>query len=275
MPPLAATSASPLQRQRLELGAGRHAKHVEEHVLSKAIVPLVIGIVLVAAATALTIWNERRSSGAADVRALVRTELADAEAEHVDQQLEGHIVRVVGMTTAEGEVSEPALGRTVPALRLDRIAETAQWEEKQIIAQGGRDLEYSLVWSPTRIDSTRFRDAGGAHPNPPLQLAPASLLAPSPNLGAWSADAELWHAIPATQALELPEQVAVDNVGTVRRFGEWWWSGDPSKPAPGDVRLRYLVVPHGKVTLVGRVEFRPARPGRRQGGRTACPGCRG
>ncbi|HEX2527707.1 MAG TPA: TMEM43 family protein [Geminicoccus sp.] len=222
----------------------------------KTLIPLVIGLAILSAATVLTVWNERRAGGGSDLRTFIRAALKDVPAEHVPDGVEGQIVRIAGTTSAAGDVLEPVLQRSAPVLRLDRIVETAQWQERQIVTQGGRDLVYELVWSSVRIDSSRFRDAGGAHPNPPLRLQSERLLAPSPKLGAWSADLAIWHAIEATAPWEFPEQLVVDAVGTVRRFGTWWWSGDPEHPAPGDLRLRYLAVPHGDVTMIGRATSR-------------------
>lgn len=227
--------------------------------MSKFIVPLVIGTAIIMAATGLTIWNERRAGSESDLRTLIRAEIVDA-AQQAAEELEGRIVRVVGMVETDGEVEDPAQGQRVPALRLEREVETAQWQERQHVSQGGRDLSYELIWSRLRIDSTRFRDGGGAHPNPPLRLEPARFLAPSPRIGNWSADPEVWHAIPATQAWSLPERLVIAQVGPFARAGEWWWSGDPSRPSPGDIRLRYHLVPLTKVTLIGRAAARKIVP---------------
>jgi len=222
--------------------------------LSKSVVPVVIGSLILLAAVAVSVWHEWRTASAADLRAAVGAEVVDAAADRTDLVPDGRFVRVVGETRAAGPVQEPALGRTFQVLRLDREVETAQWQERQIITQGGRDLVYELVWSAVRIDSTRFRDAGGAHPNPPLRLASASLVAPSPMLGAWQAEPLLWLALPATDPVALPERLEVAGIGTVARAGEWWWSGNPDRPAPGDIRLRYRSVPFGLATMIGRAE---------------------
>lgn len=220
--------------------------------MGKSIVPLVVGLVLFTAAGALAIWNERRAGAEADLRSLVHANVIEAASGQADPALDGRILRVAGKAHAEGAVLEPALGQAVPVLRLDRIVETAQWQERQEISQGGRDLFYELVWSATRIDSTRFRDGGGAHPNPPLRLESAQFLAPSPRLGAWSADLALWHAIPATDQPSLPARLDLADLGPVTRAGAWWWSGNPERPASGDIRLRYRAVPLGVVTLIGQ-----------------------
>ena len=218
----------------------------------KLVIPLAIGIAIVAACLVLTVWNERRASGASDLRSRITAELLDISAERITDEVEGRFVRIVGTTSAGADVREPILGQHAPVLRLDRIVETAQWQERQIVTQGGRDLVYEVVWSAIRIDSSRFRDGGGAHPNPPLRIQSEKLLAPTPKLGAWSAEPAVWHAIPATETWMLPEQVSAEGIGPLRRFGEWWWSGNPERPAPGDVRLHYRTVPHGVVTMIGR-----------------------
>jgi hypothetical protein len=220
--------------------------------LGKSIVPLVVGLIVIAAAIAATFWNERRAGASSELRDLVRASVVDAAVQEVREELEGRILRVVGRVEAAGEVLEPTLGRSFPFLRLERVAETAQWQEHRQNTQGGRDLSYTLVWSAARIDSTRFQDGGGAHPNPPLRLESDRFLAPSPRIGAWSADAEIWHAIPATDEIGLPDRFQLDPIGRMERFQDWWWSGDPARPAPGDVRLRYRAAQLGIVSLIGR-----------------------
>ncbi|WP_222182574.1 TMEM43 family protein [Geminicoccus harenae] len=222
--------------------------------MSKSVVPVAIGSLILLAAVAVSVWHEWRTASAADLRAVVGAEVVDAAADDATGVPDGRFVRVVGETRAAGPVQEPALGRTFQLLRLDREVETAQWQERQINTQGGRDLVYELVWSAVRIDSTRFRDAGGAHPNPPLRLSSASLVAPSPMLGAWQAEPPLWLALPATDPVALPERLEVAGIGTVARGGQWWWSGDPDRPAPGDIRLRYRSVPFGLATMIGQAQ---------------------
>lgn len=216
--------------------------------------PLVVGLLLVVAAALATVWNERRAGAGADLRGLVQAELVEAGHQEVEPALEGEILRVAGPVSADGHVREPALDKSFPVLRLDRIVETAQWREEEIVTQGGRDLRYHLVWSASRIDSSRFRDGGGAHPNPPLRLESERFLAPSPRLGAWSADHALWHAIRATEPVRLPDRIELSELGPFSRGSDWWWSGDPDRPAPGDIRLRYRSVPLARVTLIGRAQ---------------------
>ena len=201
--------------------------------MSKAIVPLVIGLAILTASSVLAVWNEQRTASAADLRRSVQAEVVDVPADRAPTDLEGGIVHVTGDVTATGNAIDPVLGKSFTVLRLDRLVETAQWQEEKIITQGGRDLTYRLVWSSEHIDSSSFQDGGGAHPNPPLRLTNASFPAPSLHVGIWTADARTWQALPATAQVDLPDSMPVTGVGRFVHYGGWWWSGSPDGPAPG------------------------------------------
>ena len=220
--------------------------------MSKAIVPLVIGLVILIAASFLAVWNEQRAANAMDLQRAEQADVVDAATNGAPADLEGEIVHVTGSVTATGKATDRILGQSFAVLRLDRSVETAQWREEKIITQGGRDVVYRLVWAAERIDSSRFRDGGGAHPNPPLRLTSASFLAPGLHLGGWTADPSTWQMLPATISLDLHEPMALEEFGRLKHHGNWWWSGSPERPSPGDVRLRLSAVPLGIVSLIGK-----------------------
>ena len=221
--------------------------------MSKSIVPLLVGIAIVASAIALTVWNERRTASASNLRSIILSDAVSVDSDQSPAAFAGKLVRVVGEAGAKGEVQDPATDLSLPMLRLDRIVETAQWQENKIITHGGRDLTYELVWSPTRINSNRFQDGGRAHPNLPLRLESESFLPAAPHVGAWRADFATWQSLVASRLDDVPAKLMAKRVGALTKSGGWWWSANSERPRSGDVRLRYAAVPVGPLTVIGRV----------------------
>ena len=181
---------------------------------------------------------------------------------------DGRVVHLVAEATAAGPVRDPLFGVAAEALRLDRTAETYQWLEVREGTGRNKNLRYDKVWSPVLIPSERFEQRS-FHANPPrLPIASARLPAQGARLAELELDPALVEALPAIRELRPDDAGPVAAAGlSFARGDDWLYSGDPARPAIGDVRVRFATAPVGLVSVV-------AEPGRRSTGAVPCAGRR-
>jgi hypothetical protein len=183
-----------------------------------------------------------------------------------------------GPASAEGRLRDPLFpAATADGLRLDRLAETRQWREFRESGSGGdRNTRYEQVWSALPIDSALF-ERRGEHENPrPLPLEPATVAADDARLGRHALSPALLAPLPATSAL-APGQVGPADAGG-RRFvsaGDWLTSGSPTSPRVGDVRVRWVYVPEGTISVLGAHDGAALVPWRAASGEAVALAARG
>jgi hypothetical protein len=201
-----------------------------------------VGTLIGLGAGGVLLWNEWQLARAFGALAAARDRLAAGDDGPVHE---------VGEATAPALVRDPALGVAAKALRLDRTAETYQWLEHKEGSGDNKVLRYERVWSPVLIPSGRFEQRAH-HANPTaLRLTSGSFPAADARLGRLVLDEALVAALPATREILPDRERPVTGVGlSFRRRGDWLYSGDPTSPAIGDVRLRLAVAPEGTVSVV-------------------------
>ncbi len=180
-------------------------------------------------------------------------------------------VHVTGEASTNAPLVDPRFGVRVQALRLDREVQMFQWEEQLKGEARGTEERYRRVWSGRLIRSQSFGNPIG-HQNPAaFSVPPKSVTAADAHLGRLVLDAAVIAALPATAG--LPASAA----GTARltEQGGWLYAGDPASPRVGDLRLRFLYVPEGRISAVGNLEGGRLVPYRAANGETvalAAPG---
>lgn len=214
-----------------------------------------VGVVIGLGAAGALLWNEwalARSFAAVNE---VRARLASGEA---------GILHLVGEARASAPPRDPAFGLSAPALRLDRTAETYQWQEEREGSGDNKVLRYRRVWSAELIPSRRFEQRT-THVNPErLRLASARFHSGEVEVAGRSLAPALLDLLPATR--ELRVSVAAAEGLEFRREGDWLYSGDPAKPRVGAVRVRFAAAPAGVVSIVAAEADGRLAPWRARGG---------
>lgn len=173
-------------------------------------------------------------------------------------------VHLVGEAAASAPARDPAFGLDAEALRLDRTAETYQWEEEREGSGDNQRLRYQRVWSAELIPSRRFKQRLG-HANPErLRVASARFAGGEAEVDGRRLAPALVDLLPATRELR-PEQASAAGLAFGRR-GDWLYSGNPSDPRVGDVRVRFAAAPEGTVAIVAGEADGELVPWRARGG---------
>jgi len=212
--------------------------------------PPIVPALLVAAAIGGGAWYllQRRTPAPA-VQAPASGQPAAPAAGGVDPAQDGKPVTVSGRLRVTRPPRDAQLGIGADALVLERRVEMLQWRET---CTGSR-CEYALAWSDQPIDSSAFRERRG-HENPGrFPFAGERFPAAEVRLGAYTVDVALaaegiQPVAYAVRAAQLPPNLAA----TFRERDGWLYAGaDAAKPAAGDLRVAYRIVPAGERTLHG------------------------
>lgn len=161
--------------------------------------------------------------------------------ERVDARNEGREVELSGRLQVTRPARDGALSIQADAVMLLRAVEMLQWQEHCT----GSECRYVLEWSPRRIDSHAFRDA--THRNDtPFPFSSESFPAGEVRLGAYAIDASLAAGgVPAQPYRVTTARLPPNLAATFRDCDGALCTGDPDKPAAGDLRVTYRVVPAG------------------------------
>lgn len=207
---------------------------------------VLVGITLAAAIVAL-LWVAWRRADSAPQASSGATEPAPVavSSERIDPANQGRMIEVGGTLRGTDAPLDEQFGirAEAGAIGLMRSVEMRQWRENCAQETCG----YEQVWSGELIDSSAFRQRHG-HENPPQSPFDGQLFDGGElRLGAFRFDPELAaqvlfddHApLPLpVRAAQLPPNLAAafsDRDGVL-------YSGDPDRPAVGDVRVRYEVI---------------------------------
>ena len=223
--------------------------------MSSRRVAAAVGLLIGLAAVVTLAWNELRLA-----RRFAALEAASSSA-----------LYLVGDAGATAPLRDPDFGLVVPALRLERRAETLQWRESREGTGSNKNLRYEKVWSATLILSRRFEERS-THVNPEsLPVEGFEAAAADARLAGEPLDPALLRALPAIRELK-PDDGGGVGLGRLqfKREGDWLYSGDPRRPEVGDVRIRFAAAPAGQISLLAaRVDGRLVPYAARTGGSVA------
>lgn len=233
--------------------------------IKSAVLGVVGGFALIAAAFALLWWNEGRAikttKGLAEGAAVVVSVSPDS----IEPANNGRLIHVTGHAASLDILRDPLLGIEEPAIALIREAEMYQWKqrsksERRSRAGGSEErvttYTYHPEWSAGHVDSSRFHDP--AFRNPSSMPVPVETFhATNVSLGEFRLNQALIgqigdsepYGLNASHVQGLPERLRghVDD-----EQPDWLYLGDAYMPEVGDLRLRMRVVRDQPVSVVAR-----------------------
>jgi hypothetical protein len=222
---------------------------------------VIVGLILLVAGTVALFWNEWRSASSTATLMAGERGLVSVGPDRVPGDIGDRLVHVAGPARPGGVVQDPVFAIAQSALRLDRIVEMYQWREHSEGSGDNRTTRYEQVWAEGRIASERFRERVGRS-NPPAPPFASERFQPAEvALGALGVAPELIDLLPAEAAVVLPQGQELFVGGmALRSDGRAFLSGLASRPAIGDVRVRFRVVPPGEISVLAGLDGSVLRP---------------
>lgn len=224
----------------------------------------IFGLFLVAGVTFLLFWNEgravKRYKDLKEGAGLVVT----VASEKIDSTMEGKLVHVTGESKTKAPLVDEDFGVSAEAVKLLREAEMYQWvevvktETRKKTGGGSEEIKtysYERQWRDSPVDSSQFK-VGGDHRNPvEMKYRDASQTASEVTLGAFSLPAFLVARIGGASPVVIESiDGASEAVRAAARIadGGFYFGNDPGSPAIGDLRVRFLAVPTGPISVVAQ-----------------------
>lgn len=206
-----------------------------------------VGVTLAIAIVALLwfAWRQRAETAPPPAPAATAAAPLAVSAERIDPANQGRLLEVSGKLHGKDAPRDEQFGirAEAGAIGLMRAVELRQWQE----TCAADKCDYAQVWSEEPIDSSAFRQRKG-HENPTQAPFSSQLFnAEDWRLGAFRFDPELGAHVLAVgvepqpvpvRASQLPPNLAAtfgDRAGVL-------YTGDPDRPAVGDLRVSYRVI---------------------------------
>jgi hypothetical protein len=230
--------------------------------IKNALVGILIGLVLIVGSVIGIFWNEHRAVQTARSLAQGRGLVVDVDAQKPDPANNGKLVHVATQASVTQPLVDTDFGVSATGLRLTRIAEMYQWKEEESTETtknvGGSETKtttysYSKTWSAEQIDSGRFKHPQD-HGNPAKTVANRQIYANDAKLGGFALDVLLLSQLPSGNALSVPS-----DMGTALKAkspnaqvsnGVIYIGPDPAVPRVGDLRISYLLMPAGALSVI-------------------------
>ncbi len=235
--------------------------------IKQSVIGVLIGFVLVVGAVVLLFWNEGRAVTTARSLAEGAGAVVSVSSDAVDPANEGRLVHASGRLSTQEMVQDDDFGVEAEGVRLSRMVEMYQWREKtskdtRKKLGGGEETvttySYATEWSSRPLESSEFEQAEG-HENPPMEFESDTFQVRQAQLGAFTLGRAVLDEIGGGRAMKIPSASLSDieavYEGSQRLSiddGAIYLGDNPRKPAVGDYRIRYDLVPLDTVSVAGR-----------------------
>jgi hypothetical protein len=221
----------------------------------------IFGLILILAGSAALFWNEWRSATATATLIAGERALVDVSLDRVPPEATTGLVHLVGPASPSGPIADPLLPLSHAALRLDRVVEMYQWREFSQGTGDNRTDNYEAVWAEGRIPSERFRDRM-RHSNPAAPSIQSARFYPDEvTLGAYAVAPDILDQLRASEGVAVPQgrEVFIDG-RALRGDGSAFLSGSATHPEIGDLRIRFMAVPVGEISVLAGLDGSTLRP---------------
>lgn len=223
-----------------------------------------VGLIMVAIAVILLFWNEGRAVKRAKDLKEGAGSVVSVASDKVDPAMEGQLVHLTGETKTRGMLEDPEFGIGVAAIKLIREVEMYQWVEveksEEKTSVGGTTettttYTYQKEWKDSPVDSSRFKVTSGYENPREMKYRSSTLMAEGVTMGAFDLPAFLVSQIGGATPLSVESlDKAADDIRTGGRLHEGgvYLGANPNAPAVGDMRISFLSVPTGPISVVAQ-----------------------
>jgi hypothetical protein len=233
--------------------------------LRSAIKGVATGLLFLVIALPLLFWNEGRAVRTARGLEEGAGAVVPVKPDRLDPANEGKLIHATGPATTHETLRDDLFGVSAAGIRLVRQVEMYQWKETRRTThkkQGSKKVkvttyDYEKVWSSEPIGSRAFKHEEG-HENPArMPYESKTFSAAKVALGAIELPPSLVAKIGGARDLPVTSRMALGMeprlAARARLVGGGYYIGRwPSRPAVGDLRVRYRVVAPATVSVVAR-----------------------
>jgi hypothetical protein len=223
-----------------------------------------VGLIMVALAVILLFWNEGRAVKRAKDLKEGAGSVVSVASDRVDPAMEGQLVHLTGETKTSGMLEDPEFGIGVAAIKLIREVEMYQWVEveksEEKTSVGGTTettttYTYQKEWKDSPVDSSRFKVTSGYENPREMKYRSSTLTAEGVTMGAFDLPGFLVSQIGGATPLSVESlDKAAEDIRTGGRLHEGgvYLCANPNTPAVGDMRVSFLSVPTGPISVVAQ-----------------------
>jgi len=223
-----------------------------------------VGLIMVAVAVVLLFWNEGRAVKRAKDLKEGAGSVVSVASDRVDPAMEGKLVHLTGETKTPGLLEDPEFGIAATAIKLIREVEMYQWVEveksEEKTSVGGTTettttYTYQKEWRDSPVDSTRFKVTSGYENPREMKYRSNTLMAEGVTMGAFDLPAFLVSQIGGATPLQVESlDKAAGDIRAAARLHEGgvYLGANPDSPAVGDLRISFLAVPTGPISVVAQ-----------------------
>jgi hypothetical protein len=223
-----------------------------------------VGLIIVALAVILLFWNEGRAVKRAKDLKEGSGSVVSVSSDTVDPAMEGKLVHLTGETKTPRLLEDPEFGIAATAIKLIREVEMYQWVQIEKSGEktsvGGTTettttYTYQKEWKDSPVDSSKFKVTSGYENPPEMKYRSTTLMAEGVTMGVFDLPAflvsQIGGAIPlGVESLDKAAAYVRDSARL--HEGGVYLGGNPGAPAVGDLRVSFLSVPTGPVSVVAQ-----------------------
>lgn len=237
---------------------------------------IIIGVIMFLVSFVVLWTNEGRAVKTRKALEEGQGKVVSVSCEKVDPANDGKLVHTSGAATIDEVLRDPEFGVEAKAVKLKRVVEMFQWvehkETKSKKKLGGKKetttkYSYTTEWSDKPVDSSGF-DTTKGHENPgEFPCQPLELSAEKVALGAFELSPGLLKQMNDFTPItidkidrEAPLPKKLKGKAKVCK-GAIYIGKKPSSPKVGDVRVKFMVVEPGEVSVIAQQTgqtFQPA-----------------
>ena len=223
-----------------------------------------VGLIMVVLAVILLFWNEGRAVKRAKDLKEGSGSVVSVSSDTVDPAMEGKLIHLTGETKTPRLLEDPEFGIAATAIKLIREVEMYQWVQIEKSGEktsvGGTTettttYTYQKEWKDSPVDSSKFKVTSGYENPREMMYRSNTLMAEGVTMGVFDLPAflvsQIGGAIPLS--VESLDKAASDVRASARLHeGGVYLGGNPGAPAVGDLRVSFLSVPTGPVSVVAQ-----------------------
>jgi len=240
---------------------------------------VLIGIVMIAVSPILLCWNESNYvKTKAAIEEFSGSYKSISDVASLSTELNGKPVYLTGDCKSDERLTDPELGITVSALKLERNAEMFQWKEivteKEEKQTGGsskitKEYKYEKVWSEKIIDSNSFNQNAVADYNSKnnvkifnpavMPVVSARFLVKKAYVGAYTLSTPLIEKISNEEPLNMGPEVLSGIKAELQPYAKVnkniiFIGENPAAPQIGDTKINMQVINFQALSVLGKLE---------------------